>query len=35
MSLPAHLNRTERKVTVAAMQFACGWDIERNIATGA
>ena len=33
MSQPAHLNRTERKVTVAAMQFACGWDIDRNIAT--
>jgi len=33
MSQPAHLQRGERKVTVAAMQFACGWDIEANIAT--
>ncbi len=33
MSQPAHLQRGERKVTVAAMQFACGWDIEKNIAT--
>jgi N-carbamoylputrescine amidase len=33
MSQPAHLNRGKREVTVAAMQFACGWDIERNIAT--
>ena len=33
MTLPPHLNRTERKVSVAAMQFACGWDIGANIAT--
>src|SRR5687768_2624899 len=33
MSQPAHLDRTERKVTVAAMQFACSWDIDHNIAT--
>jgi N-carbamoylputrescine amidase len=33
MSHPAHLQRGERKVTVAAMQFACGWDVEANIAT--
>jgi N-carbamoylputrescine amidase len=33
MSQPAHLRRGERKVTVAAMQFACGWDIGKNIAT--
>jgi N-carbamoylputrescine amidase len=33
MSQPAHLNRGKREVTVAAMQFACGWDIDRNIAT--
>jgi N-carbamoylputrescine amidase len=33
MSHPAHLQRGERKVTVAAMQFACGWDLEANIAT--
>ncbi len=33
MNQPAHLQRGERKVTVAAMQFACGWDIEKNIAT--
>jgi N-carbamoylputrescine amidase len=33
MNQPAHLTRDAREVTVAAMQFACGWDIERNIAT--
>ena len=33
MSQPAHLNRGKREVTVAAMQFACSWDIDRNIAT--
>ena len=33
MRQPAHLDRAEREVTVAAMQFACGWDVERNIAT--
>jgi N-carbamoylputrescine amidase len=29
---PAHLVRGVRKVTVAATQFACGWDIDSNIA---
>jgi len=29
---PAHLQRAARKVTVAATQFACGWDIPGNIA---
>ncbi len=33
MNQPAHLNRGKREVTVAAMQFACSWDIDRNIAT--
>jgi N-carbamoylputrescine amidase len=33
MNQPAHLVRSERKVTVAAMQFACSWDVDRNIAT--
>ena len=33
MTQPAHLERGKREVTVAAMQFACSWDIERNIAT--
>jgi N-carbamoylputrescine amidase len=33
MNQPAHLNRGRREVTVAAMQFACSWDIDRNIAT--
>jgi N-carbamoylputrescine amidase len=33
MSAPAHLVRSKREVTVAAMQFACGWDIDANIAT--
>ena len=33
MNQPAHLQRGERKVMVAAMQFACGWDIDANIAT--
>jgi len=33
MSAPAHLARGKRDVTVAAMQFACGWDIDANIAT--
>jgi N-carbamoylputrescine amidase len=33
MSKPAHLNRPKREVTVAAMQFACGWDVDANIAT--
>ena len=29
---PAHLHRGARQVTVAATQFACGWDVEANIA---
>ena len=29
---PAHLSRGPREVTVAATQFACGWDIDANIA---
>jgi N-carbamoylputrescine amidase len=33
MNQPAHLTRGAREVTVAATQFACGWDIDRNIAT--
>ena len=33
MTQPAHLNRGKREVTVAAMQFACSWDIDANIAT--
>jgi N-carbamoylputrescine amidase len=33
MSQPAHLQRGKREVTVAAMQFACGWDVDKNIAT--
>jgi N-carbamoylputrescine amidase len=33
MSQPAHLKRGRREVTVAAMQFACSWDVDRNIAT--
>jgi N-carbamoylputrescine amidase len=33
MSAPAHLRRGQREVTVAAMQFACGWDVDANIAT--
>ena len=33
MSKPAHLERSKREVTVAAMQFACGWDVDANIAT--
>jgi N-carbamoylputrescine amidase len=33
VSAPAHLARGQREVTVAAMQFACGWDIDANIAT--
>jgi N-carbamoylputrescine amidase len=32
MSAPAHLARGKREVTVAAMQFACGWDVDANIA---
>jgi N-carbamoylputrescine amidase len=30
---PAHLDRPQREVTVAALQFACGWDVDANIAT--
>jgi N-carbamoylputrescine amidase len=33
MNQPSHLTRPKRELTVAAMQFACGWDIDRNIAT--
>jgi N-carbamoylputrescine amidase len=33
MNQPAHLNRGKREVSVAATQFACGWDIDQNIAT--
>jgi N-carbamoylputrescine amidase len=32
MNLPAHLNRSRRDVSVAALQFACGWDVDANIA---
>ncbi|MEJ0087739.1 MAG: N-carbamoylputrescine amidase [Pseudomonadota bacterium] len=31
--LPPHLNTGKREVHVAAMQFACGWDVDANIAT--
>jgi N-carbamoylputrescine amidase len=30
-SSPPHLRRSPRRVTVAATQFACGWDRGRNI----
>jgi N-carbamoylputrescine amidase len=33
MKQPAHLHRPRREVTVAALQFACGWDVGANIAT--
>ena len=33
MSAPGHLERGQREVTVAALQFACGWDTDANIAT--
>lgn len=33
MNEPAHLKRGKREVTVAALQFACGWDVDANIAT--
>jgi N-carbamoylputrescine amidase len=33
MKQPAHLERRKREVTVAAMQFACGWDVDANIDT--
>ena len=32
MSAPVHLQRGQREVTVAAMQFACGWDVEATVA---
>jgi N-carbamoylputrescine amidase len=31
--LPPHLNIARREVGVAALQFACGWDVDANIAT--
>jgi N-carbamoylputrescine amidase len=31
--LPPHLNVAKREVSVAALQFACGWDVDANIAT--
>ncbi|HUQ12092.1 MAG TPA: N-carbamoylputrescine amidase [Steroidobacteraceae bacterium] len=33
MNQPKHLERQKREVTVAALQFACGWDVDANIAT--
>ncbi len=30
---PAHFRRTARPVTVAALQMACDWDLQRNLAT--
>jgi N-carbamoylputrescine amidase len=33
MNQPKHLDRPKREVTVAALQFACGWDVDANIAT--
>jgi N-carbamoylputrescine amidase len=33
MTQPAHLHRSQREVTVAALQFACGWDVDANIAS--
>ena len=32
MSTPSHLQNTPRPITVAAVQLACGWDAEANIA---
>ena len=29
---PPHLNALKREITVAATQFACGWDVDANIA---
>jgi N-carbamoylputrescine amidase len=29
---PSHLDRASRKVTVAATQFACSWDLDGNLA---
>ena len=28
---PSHLKRAPRRVTVAATQFACGWDRQQNM----
>ena len=33
MNTPKHLERGTRDVCVAATQFACGWDVDANIAT--
>jgi N-carbamoylputrescine amidase len=33
MREPAHLVAGERPVTVAALQFSCGWDLDANVAT--
>src|SRR5687767_16012550 len=33
MNQPSHLDRPKREVSVAALQFACGWDVDANIAT--
>ena len=33
MTAPSHLIRPRREVSVAALQFACGWDADANIAT--
>ena len=33
MSQLPHLQSSRRDVTVAALQFACGWDVDANIAT--
>jgi N-carbamoylputrescine amidase len=30
---PPHLENPKREVSVAALQFACGWDVDANIAT--
>ena len=30
---PAHFRRSARPVTVGATQFACTWDLERNLVT--
>ncbi len=32
--LPSHLTAAPRPVTFAATQFACGWDVAANLATG-
>jgi N-carbamoylputrescine amidase len=32
MNKPAHLDRPKREVVVAATQFACGWNVDENIA---